>query len=305
MSRDSILLLGGAGFIGTALARRLAVRGQRVHVISRKPPAHSEPGIVVHAGNLGDAVLLEKLLPECGTVVHLASTTTPGTSAAHPARESGNLASTLHLLEILQRRQDTHLIFLSSGGTVYGNPMRNPVSEHAPLAPRSYHGAAKVALEGFLQAFRASGHAVTVLRPSNAYGPGQSLHQGFGLVRTVLQNILRGSALEIWGDGKNVRDFVYVEDVVEAIVRVAAISNDSGTYNVGSGKGYTINQVLAIAQQVSGMQAHVEYRPARSVDVREVVLDIAHIQSAIGWQASVDLEQGMRHTWAWLLENPE
>ncbi|MES2536570.1 MAG: NAD-dependent epimerase/dehydratase family protein [Pseudomonadota bacterium] len=302
MSGDSILLLGGAGFIGTALARRLAAQGKRVHVISRRNPTCIEPGIVVHAGDLGDVSLLEKLLPECGTVVHLASTTTPGSSAAHPARELGNLVPTLQLLEILQRWPHTHLIFLSSGGTVYGNPAHNPVSELAPLAPLSFHGANKVALEGFLQAFRASGHAVTVLRPSNAYGPGQSLHQGFGLVRTVLQNILRGSPLEIWGDGENVRDFVYVDDMVEAILLAAARPEDSGTYNVGSGKGYTINQVLAIAQQVSGVPVPVEYHPARSVDVREIVLDIAHIRAVTGWQPAIGLEEGIARTWHWLAQ---
>jgi UDP-glucose 4-epimerase len=301
VKKNNVLLLGGGGFIGTALARRLAEQGRCVHIISRNPSASFEPGVIVHAGDLCDAILLKKLQPECGTVVHLATTTTPGASARHPIRELDNLAPTLHLLEILQDWQDTHLIFLSSGGTVYGNPARNPVVENSPLAPLSYHGAGKVAVEGFLQALRTTtGPAVTVLRPSNAYGPGQRLNQGFGLIRTALQHILHGTALEIWGDGESIRDFVYVEDVVEAIALVANVPADNGTYNVGSGKGYTLNEILEVTQRVCGASLRVDYRPARGMDVREVVLDISHIHSAFGWSPNISLEEGILRTWHWL-----
>jgi UDP-glucose 4-epimerase len=300
LSRDSILLLGGAGFIGSTLTKRLSAQGRRIHVISRHPFVHTDAGVVVHHRDLGDALLLENLRQECSTVLHLASSTTPGSSAKHPIGELGNLAPTLQLLEVLRDWQNTHLIYVSSGGTVYGNPTQNPVAEDARLAPLSFYGAGKVAAEGFLHAFRTAGHAVTVLRPSNAYGPGQNLQQGFGLIRTVLQHMLDGSALRIWGDGENVRDFVYVDDIVDAIVLAMNAPHDSGTYNVGSGKGHTINQVLTIAGQVCGAQLRVDHHPARGVDVREVVLDISNIHAAYGWQPRVGLEEGLHRTWEWL-----
>lgn len=283
MSRDSILLFGGTGFIGRALAQRLGHEGRDVHILGRH-----------NADRLAD------WLPHCGTVVHLASATTPGSSSGHPSLELDNLAPTLQLLEAMQAYPETHLIFVSSGGTVYGNPSQIPVNEDAPFAPRSYHGAGKMALEGFLHAFRAAGNAVTVLRPSNAYGPGQELRQGFGFVRTVLEHARSGLPLEIWGNGEAVRDFVYVEDVAEAIALAVANPADSGTYNVGSGQGHTLNEVLALARRVTGADVNTVYKPARAGDVRGVVLEVSRIRSVLGWQPRIGLEEGLRRTWEWL-----
>lgn len=283
MSREDVMLLGGAGFIGSALARRLEQEKIAAHIVGRQ-----------------DAERLENMLPQCGTVIHLASSTTPGSSANRPSDELDNLRPTLNLLDRLHGQKDIHLIFVSSGGTVYGNPTRNPVSEDAPFAPRSYHGAGKMAQEGFLQAFRSAGNTATILRPSNAYGPGQDLRRGFGFVRTMLECARSGSPLEIWGDGEAVRDFVYVEDVAEAIVLAIGNRADNGTYNVGSGQGHTLNEALALAQRVTGMEITTRYKPAREGDVRGVVLDVARIHTAFGWQPRIKLEEGLRRTWEWL-----
>lgn len=300
MSRNGILLLGGAGFIGTALIHRLVPFGRPVHVISRKPSPACTPNAFVHVGDLSDPILLKRLREECNAVVHLAASTTPGSSARQPSGECDTLLSTIRLLEVLQDWQDTPLIFLSSGGTVYGNSLLNPVTENTPFSPLSYHAAGKTAIEGFLSAFRAAGHQVTILRPSNTYGPGQCLRQGFGLVRTALQNLATGAPMEIWGDGETVRDFVYVDDVVDAILSILNNPADANTYNVGSGKGHTVNEVLAIAQRVSGQPLQINYHPARSADVREVVLDNTRIRTVLGWQPSVGLEEGIHRTWQWL-----
>jgi len=303
MSRDDVLLLG-SGFIGTTLANQLSAQGRHVHLIDRKPPLRITSEVTVHIGDLGNSDLLKKLLPKCSTVVHLASLSTPGSSAGHPARELENLAPTLQLLEILRTKNlEYHLIYLSSGGTVYGNPEQSPVTENARLAPLSYHGAGKVAAESFLQTLRSDGHAVTILRPSNAYGSGQALTQGFGLVRAVLQHIRQGTALEIWGDGENVRDFVYIDDLVDAIVLAINAPNDSSTYNVGSGIGHTLNQVAALAQQICATPLTINYRPARDGDVRSVVLDITRIASTLGWRPRIELKDGIRRTWEWLQKN--
>ena len=283
MSRDGILAFGGTGFIGSTLAQRLGREGRETHILGRH-----------------DAGQMEHLLPQCGTVVHLASSTTPGSSVNTPSDELDNLRTTLNLLDQLHNQKGIHLIFVSSGGTVYGNPPQIPVNEDAPFAPRSYHGAGKMALEGFLQAFRAAGNAVTILRPSNAYGPGQDLRRGFGFVRTVLEHARNGSPLEIWGNGEAVRDFVYVEDVAEAIVLAIANSADNGTYNVGSGKGHTLNEVLALAKQVTGVEIETRHKPARGGDVQGIVLDVSRIRTALAWQPRIGLEEGLRRTWEWL-----
>ncbi|OOG48391.1 NAD-dependent epimerase/dehydratase family protein [Polaromonas sp. A23] len=283
MSRGGVLLLGGGGFIGSALATRLHQEKIPVHVVGRH-----------------DGELLARLLPQCGTVVHLASGTTPGSSAVHPGLELANLALTLRLLELLQAQPKTRLIFFSSGGTVYGNPAAVPVAEDSPLNPLSPHGAGKVAQEAFCHAFRARGHAVTILRLSNAYGPGQTMRHGFGLIRTMLETARLGTPLEIWGDGENVRDFIYIGDVVEASTRLIQLADDSGTYNLGSGIGYSVNQVKAIVEQVCGKALQTMYRPARGIDVRSVVLDSCCLNARLGWQPGVALVDGVAGTWAWL-----
>jgi UDP-glucose 4-epimerase len=283
MSREEILLLGGTGFIGSALARRLEHEKKAVHILGRQ-----------------DGERLEQVLPQCGTVIHLASTTTPGSSATDPSLELGNLALTLRLLELMQSQPETHLIFFSSGGTVYGNPHQMPVTEDTPIAPLSNHGAGKASQEAFCQAFRARDHAVTILRPSNAYGPGQTIRHGFGLVRTMLECVRLGTPLEIWGDGENVRDFIYIDDVVEATSRLINLPQDSGTYNLGSGIGYNINQVRGIVEEITDTELKVFCRPARGVDVRAVVLDIARIQRELVWTPKIDLYEGVHRTWEWM-----
>ncbi|HEX7888488.1 MAG TPA: NAD-dependent epimerase/dehydratase family protein [Ramlibacter sp.] len=283
MSRDGVLLLGGAGFIGNALARRLARDGVPVHVIGR---------------DQSDRV--ESVLPLCSTVIHLASATTPGSSATQPDLELDNLALTLRLLELLKRQPQTHLVFFSSGGTVYGNPHRLPVTEDSPIAPLSNHGAGKASSEVFCQAFRARGHAVTILRPSNAYGPGQGLKSGFGLVRTMLEHARAGTLLEIWGDGENVRDFIHIDDVVEATTRLVRLPQDSGTYNLGSGIGFSINQVRRIVEAAIGAELPALHRPARGIDVRSLVLDTSRLQARLDWRPGIGLAEGVKGTWEWL-----
>ena len=299
MSRDSILLLGG-GFIGTALAQRLALAGRHVEMISHKPL--QIPNVSIHVGDLGDPALISKMAAHCGTVIHLASATTPGVSSRHPSKELENLAPTLRLLEAMQQWPSTHLIFLSSGGTVYGTPDINPVTEAAYTAPLSYYGAGKVALESFLHAFSVAGHTATILRPSNIYGPGQPLRTGFGLIRTLLEHARNGTAAEIWGDGESVRDFIYIEDAVEACSRFIDLPLDSSTYNLGNGIGYTVNQVLAHIETVCGSRVQALYRPTRQADVRAVVLDTSHLENKLGWRPQTNLAEGLRRTWDWLCQ---
>lgn len=297
MSRDSILLLGG-GFIGTALAQRLALAGRHVEMISHKPL--QIPNVSINIGDLSDPTLIAKMAAHCGTVIHLASATTPGVSSRHPSKELENLAPTLHLLEAMQQWPSTHLIFLSSGGTIYGNPDVNPVTELNRAAPLSYYGAGKVALESFLHAFSVAGHTATILRPSNIYGPGQPLRAGFGLIRNLLEHARNGTTAEIWGDGESVRDYLYIDDLVDACIRFTDLPQDSDTYNIGSGTGYSINQVLAQIESACNLRIQVNYRPTRQADVREIVLDISHLESRLNWRPQTDLIEGLRRTWKWL-----
>jgi UDP-glucose 4-epimerase len=299
MNRDGVLLLGGSGFIGSALTKKFSADGRQVYVIGSDVPQVTSKAHYLQ-GQLDNPTLLAQTLPLCSTVIHVASATTPGNSANYPTHELDNLTPSLHLLEALQAYPKSHLIFFSSGGTLYGNPQRLPVHEDDPAAPLSYHGAGKLAMEAMLHAFRARGQAVTILRPSNAYGPGQVLKSGFGLIRTMLEHVRHGTPLEVWGDGENVRDFIYIDDIVEACARLLVLPHDNGTYNLGSGEGHTINEVHDIVEQVTGIRLKTIHHPARGVDVKSVVLDTNRLEARLLWTPETSLDKGIHQMWDWL-----
>jgi UDP-glucose 4-epimerase len=280
MTARKVMLLGGRGFIGSALARRLHQHKHAVTVITRD-----------------NLLSIPSLLKRHDVVVHLASSTTPGSSAAEPALEKQNLGLTKWLIELLAQHPGKPLIYFSSGGTVYGNPNETPVTEAAPLIPLSPYGSAKVMKEEICRVLCSNGSPVVVLRPSNAYGPGQVLKRGFGLMRHMLECCRTGAHLEVWGDGENIRDYLYIDDLVDATLRVIEAPQASGTYNIGSGVGHNINQIRLLVEQVSKRQLEIVQYPKRDADVRSVVLDASAFKNIFGWQTQVNLEQGMLATW--------
>jgi UDP-glucose 4-epimerase len=304
MNRNNILLLGGEGFIGTALTHHLSISDYQVHVVSRNLSEGKDgPGNVIrHRGDLADTGIISKLLPSCGTIVHLASCTTPGISALTPSMESElNILPTLQFLEILSDFKNRHLIFVSSGGTLYGNPEKVPTDEDMDLQPLSYHGAGKLAIETFLKTFsHLSGHSITIVRPSNIYGPGQYLQSGFGVIRTMLEHLIHESEMVIWGDGKAVRDFLYIDDMTRAIGLLVGGKRDHTVYNIGTGIGYSLNAVKVIIESVCGRRLKTRYMPKRQMDVKDIFLDAARFAHDTGWKPTVSLEKGIRKTWAWL-----
>jgi len=303
MKYRNILLLGGGGFIGTALSRRLCENKFNVHILSKHfSDEQIQPNMIFHQGSLDDREILEQVLPECKTIIHLASSTTPGTSSRQPALEADkNIAPTLRFLDILQGYKHFHMIFVSSGGTLYGNPELIPVDETHPLNPLSFHGAGKVAIETFLRTFSTfPDKNTTILRPSNVYGPGQPLRSGFGVIRTMLEHVRRGTVMEIWGDGTSIRDFLYIEDMLAALIRLIDLPHDNNIYNVGSGIGYSLNQLIEIMESVCGKKLYAIYRLGRKIDVKTIVLDSSRLIKKTKWHPSVSLEQGIELTWKWL-----
>ena len=300
---DGILILGAGGFLGSALARRLSRDGCRVYRLMKQPAPPFGKNDSVHTGDLSDVALMREMLTRCNTVFHLASATTPGSSARQPSLEAEfNLLPTLRFLDVMQDFPGRRLIFVSSGGTLYGNPEIEPAPETHRTTALSYHGAGKIALESFMLTFsRLSGTGLTVLRPSNLYGPAQSLKSGFGLVRTMLQHIKQGTPMEIWGDGETVRDFLYIDDMVEACCQARAKGDAVGeVFNVGAGTGHSINQIRRLAEKITGRPLDVVYQPQRQVDVTHIVLDCSKIRSNLGWSPAVPLTEGLALTWQWL-----
>jgi len=299
----NILIIGANGFVGTALANRLLADGHVVHRLQKNLIASTGERDYIHTGDLSSADAMRSILVDCDTIFYVASSTTPGSSIKSPTLESEyNLLPLLQLLEVLPEFSQTRLVFLSSGGTVYGNPESDQTSESGLLSPLSYYGAGKLASEVFLKTFHAlTGQGVTILRPSNLYGPGQSMRQGFGIIRTMLECARQSKPIDVWGDGEAVRDFLFIDDMVDACCR--AVENDGNLwrlFNVGGGIGYSINQVKHMVDALTGTTIPVRYHPERPGDVRRIVLDCSRMHSELGWQAITSLSDGLELTWRWL-----
>jgi len=294
---DNVLLIGGTGFIGRALASRLAHDGHEVHVLSRHGwgSTGAPEGITEHRTDQANAEQVAPLLAECRMVFHLAAATTPADTVWNPAREAEeNVLPTLRFLECAQGFPDNRYVFLSTGGALYGNAEQ--ASEDTPAHPTSYHGAAKLALEHFFSVLgqRHPG-GLSILRPSNVYGPGQVARPGFGIIPTLLARTHDGGRLTVFGDGGAVRDYLYVDDLVDACL--LAMHGPAGIYNVGTGKGHSLRELLDVIGRVTGQPLAIDYQPARASDISRIVLDVQRAGERLGWCAKVALEEGIRRIW--------
>jgi UDP-glucose 4-epimerase len=299
----AILLLGGSGFIGRALARRLSDDGRRVLILARRdaPSWSSLPNVEYHRGAIDDAVLLRGLLPRSRWVVHLACDSVPGTAGGPVAEAENNLLPSLRVLEWLAEFPAARLLFVSTGGAIYGNAAATPINETSCAAPLSYYASGKASLESFVHAFcHQQGRDAVILRPANVYGPGQPVRPGFGIVPALLHCAATGNAFEVWGDGETVRDFLYIDDFADLCARVIGSSRRGvSMFNVGSGQGCSVNQLRAMVEKVSGARIRELLREARNVDVKRTVLDSGKARIELGWTAQTKLEDGLAETWRW------
>lgn len=295
MSGQGVLVVGG-GFLGRALALKLAGAGHRVGVLSpRAGEARWPDGVTAVSGRQEDEALAGRLLASHATVIHAAWGTTPGSSAGRPALEAqAGLMPFLAFLDTLQRFPESRLLFLSSGGTVYGEAGGQPVNEDRPVKPLSCHGAGKAAAEAFLGTRRAD--RTLVLRPSNIYGPGQGLRSGFGVVPHLLRCAAEGRPFQMWGDGSQLRDYLYIDDFTDAVSRLAARPAVSGTFNLGSGSGTSLNELVDAVERATGRAIRVERLPPRPGDVGRIVLDIGRIRQAAAWSPATSLAAGIAST---------
>lgn len=302
------LVLGGSGFIGSHLVDALLAAGHSVRVFDRAPERTRPTPRAAEfmQGSIDESALLAETLTNTDTVFHLVSTTVPSTANLDPVADiEGNLINTVNLLALMRASGVRRLVYLSSGGTVYGIPEADPVPESHPLRPISSYGIIKVAIEHYLRMEHAlHGLSYTAIRAANPYGPRQG-HGGVqGIIGTYLHNIAKGEPLQLWGDGSVVRDFIYVKDLATLCLR-AAEAGLVGSYNAGSGQGHSIAEVIRTMGAVTGQALSPLRHPARGIDVPRVVLDISKAQAATGWRPETSLETGLRSTWTWVKAEAE
>jgi UDP-glucose 4-epimerase len=245
-----------------------------------------------------DAAVVRNVVQGADWVFHLVGTTLPAGSNANMAFDvESNLVASIHLLEACADGGVSQLVFASSGGTVYGPPTSVPVCEEAPQDPLVSYGIVKLAVEKYCNLFsRLHGLKTVCLRLANAYGP---RHVGAtqGAIPVFLKCILADRPIVIWGDGSVIRDYVYVEDVAHAFQLAAAYEGDQRVFNIGSGVGVSLNQLLTEIQAVIQRPCRVVYEGGRSFDVSQIYLDISRARKELKWSPKVTLREGLQLTW--------
>ena len=302
------LVLGGGGFIGSHLVAALLSGGTPVRVLERPYRDRSAlipetAGLEWQEGDFGNSQDIHRALAGVDTVYHLVSTTQPQSSNDDPAFDvQSNLLATLGLLDQLRSHPHIKLVFVSSGGTVYGPPRQTPIPETHPTDPTCSYGIVKLAIEKYLALYRIlHGLEYTILRLANPYGPGQEANRAQGVVGTFLSRVAHGETIEVWGDGSVVRDYLYIGDAVSAMLRAAHYRGQERIFNIGSGCGHSVREIIAAVERTTGMTARVQYTAGRKFDIPVSILDIARARTELGWKPGIDLGEGLRLTYSAML----
>lgn len=301
-----ILVTGGCGFLGHNLFDRLRKDGDAdlVCLDPYEAPFLKEDGITYVKGDLSDSEALAKTLDGVDVIIHMACTVIPKTSNEDPAFDVvSNVTSSIRLLDAAVKAKVKKFIFISSGGVVYGVPQTMPIMEVHPTNPICSYGITKLTIEKYLRLYnREYGLKTCSLRLANPYGPYQRPNAAQGAPAVFCAKALKGETIEIWGDGTVARDFFYVEDAVDAIIRAVECERAEGEINVGSGIATSLNMLVTAIRVVLGKEPHVNYLPGRSFDVPVNVLDITRAADVLGWKPRIGLIEGIAKTLNWQKE---
>jgi UDP-glucose 4-epimerase len=293
-----ILVTGATGFIGRQLVNSLLSYGYTVRAVARRISDVSHPRLEWVQEDLQcSADRWAQLVEGTDAVCHLAWSSVPHTANLDPVGDlECNVVGTLRLAQAAARA-GARLVFASSGGTVYGRLGEDAATETSAVRPTSYYGVSKLAAEQYaLLCGQAAGVQNVMLRISNLYGPGQGGSGNFGAIANFCARAVVGDEIVIWGDGKVVRDYVYVSDVTRAIIMALQAKSPPPILNVGSGEGQSLAAILDAIRRVVDRPLLVRYEPSRGYDVPRSVLDVSLAEQSIGWTSLVSFEDGIRHT---------
>lgn len=285
---SKILFIGGGGFIGSNLVRFLDRKKYEIHIIEPEGANVSRldgTETTIHYCAIGDTKKIGDIISAngIGTIVHLVSTLIPGSSYEDYRNEFQNVIfPSIELMEMCADR-NIKFVYFSSGGTVYGNRKSVlPFVETDCMSPVSYYGWSKQMMENsVLFMHRTKNLKYLILRPSNPYGHGQNLYGRQGVVAVAIGRLLKGEPVEVWGDGSVVRDYIYIDDLAKIFVALLEGDVCNDIVNIGSGRGYSVNDVLAFLKIISKSDFGIHYKDARPVDVSNVVLDITKMRKYV------------------------
>ncbi len=308
--KESCIIFGGGGFIGSHIAEDLLNNGLKVTVFdklnaSKKNVEHILDKIDFVEGDFNNEVDISKALKGKDYVVHLVSSTVPATSNMNTFYDvESNLISSLHLFEKCVEYNIKRVIFISSGGTVYGNPVKLPINEKHPTDPMSSYGIIKLTIEKYLYLYSVlKGLDYKILRFANPYGERQNPFLTQGLIAHLLYKIKMGETLEIWGNGKVVRDYFYIKDGARSIYKAIKDKSNNRIFNISSNQGLSINQILERFRRVLKLDFDVKYLPARKFDVKANILDNRLAGKILKWKPEYSFNDGLKNTWRYFVDN--
>jgi len=295
------LVTGGAGFLGSALANRLAAEGHQVHALddlSNGDAARLDPGVGFTQGDADNVPLLWSLLQNIDCVYHLAARVSVPQSILHPREYARvNVGGTVSLMEAMRDTGVRRVIFTSSGA-IYGHQPRQPVREDDPPHPDSPYAVSKWSAEQYIRTIGDLWGLETVaLRVFNAYGPGQSLPVSHApVIPRFLQQALTNGSIVIFGDGRQTRDYIYIDDVVAALVAATTPGIDRAIINIGSGRETSIIDLIGHIERATCRRANVIHNPGKSGGVPRLAAEIGRAQELLGFRPAIDLASGLRLT---------
>ena len=298
------LVTGGAGFIGSHLVDALIARGHGVAVIddmSSGKSGYLNPAAEFYAVDIRDddvGNVMKTVGPD--VVFHVAAQISVSVSARAPKFDAEtNILGSLNVLDAMSAAGASKMVFVSTGGAMYGEPETLPAPETAEARPAAPYGASKLAVENYLPVYKGlRGIDYSIIRPANVYGPRQDPHGEAGVVAIFTRAMLAGEAIRIFGDGTDERDYVFVEDVVDALIR-ASDGPGTGPYNIGSGRGTSVNDIAAKLAGLTGYGDEPQHLPQRPGDLRRISLDASLAKKELGWSPTTSLNEGLRQTVDW------
>jgi UDP-glucose 4-epimerase len=305
-----ILVTGGAGFIGSHVVDAYLEAGHAVTVVddlSTGRRANVNPAATFHQLDIRDPKLAQVFAREKPQVVnHHAAQIDVRRSVSDPVHDASvNILGSLNVLECSRAAGVQRVVYISSGGAIYGEPVYLPCDENHPIRPICPYGASKHTIEHYLEMYHVLyGLPYTILRYANVYGPRQDPDGEAGVVAIFVGKMLRRDPVTVFGDGDQERDFVYVGDCARANLLALTAASPAGAYNIGSGVATSVNGIFAALQHLTGYTASATHLEAKAGETRRIFLQAEKARTELGWTPSVSLEEGLRRTLTYFRATP-
>ncbi len=299
MKMRKVLVLGGNGFLGRNLCRHLVEMGEDVYSFDMSLPEKESQEIHYLEGDFFDDYTLQKIIDGMDVIYHAICTLNPGNSNEKCILGyERDFVQTAKLCSFI-KDTDCRMIFFSSGGTVYGNQIEQPIKETAVPVPINHYGNLKLCIENTIRTFNFQMKKnMLVARISNPYGPGQDYHKGVGFIDAAIKRTLKHETIEIWGDGNIVRDYIFIDDLCKMLYALIDYHGEFEVFNLSSNTGTSQNDVVNILRQITSEVA-VNYLPARTVDAKKIVLENNRIRAICAFPL-VTPEEGIRRYYEYI-----